>query len=437
MSKGTPSMHFNCMDLFAGVGGLSEGFRQADFHTVVANEFDPHIAATYRANHERFGTRMIEGDIALENVQAELLEHISGIQIDVLIGGPPCQAFSQVRNHHRIIDDPRNSLYRHFVAMVDTVKPKFFVMENVPGLQNIAGGAVRNQILEDLSLNGDYRVRSRVLDAAAYGVPQSRLRVFFFGVRADLSIDPDFPTAIKYEGLKLDRILKRGRWTYQRTTHLEALSAAAALADPENTDLVTVEQAIGDLLHLRPAKRLVRRPSDASVSYEAGPLSAYQRARRIDSSVLFNADVPSIREDTVARLQAIPQGGNFRDLPERLAARYLGEERWGPDIGKDTLSRKYFFAYRKLHPEFFSWTLNTKADCVYHYSYPRALSVREFARINSFDDTYHILYGDRHSRYRQIGNAVPPLLARAVARSIRAALLQVHSSVADCASAAA
>jgi DNA (cytosine-5)-methyltransferase 1 len=120
----------------------------------------------------------------------------------------------------------------------------------------------------------------------------------------------------------------------------------------------------------------------------------------------------------VRRLKAIPQGGNFRDIPERLNGRYLDGRKWGPDIGRDNLSRKHFSAYRKLHPNIFSWTLNTKADCVYHYAQQRALSVREFARLHSFDDTYIFNNGDRHSRYRQVGNSVPPLLAKAIAESL-------------------
>ncbi len=188
--------------------------------------------------------------------------------------------------------------------------------------------------------------------------------------------------------------------------------------DPECTELVTVEQAIGDLVHLRPNQRLVRKPSDSAVAYEAYASSAYQRNRRLGSSALFNADVPSIREDTIARLNAIPQGGNFRDMPAELCARYLNGTKWGPELGRDSLSRKYFFAYRKLHPNHFSWTLNTKADCVYHYDFPRALTVREFARLHSFDDRYLFQHGDRHSRYRQVGNAVPPLFARAIASAL-------------------
>jgi DNA (cytosine-5)-methyltransferase 1 len=202
----------------------------------------------------------------------------------------------------------------------------------------------------------------------------------------------------------------------------------AKLLDRSSADLVTVEQAIGDLTWLRPGEKLVRKPSDEPTEYQSESSSAYQKARRSGSRELFNADVPSIREDTVTRLRAIPQGGNFRDLPKELGARYLNGKKWGPELGRKNLSRKYFFAYRKLHPSHFSWTLNTKADCVFHYSTPRALTVREFARLHSFDDTYHFLSGDRHSRYRQVGNAVPPLFAKAIGQTMATIIGEAEQS---------
>lgn len=414
---------FTCLDLFCGAGGFSEGFRQAGFHTVAANDFDPWAGCTYAFNHQRHGTKFVLGDISEQSVKEELLHYARAAKVDVIVGGPPCQAFSQVRNHARIIDDPRNSLYRHFVQMIADVLPYLFVMENVPGLENLAGGAIRRQIIEDLTLDGEYRVESRVIDAAAFGVPQSRQRVVFVGVRADLNAVPSFPRGVAVPELpRLERI--RGKDGYQyRHGKLESGNPALEwLLDPERTELVTVEQAIGDLRRLRPNARLVRRPSDDAIAYQDEAASAYQRARRAGSSLLFNADVPSIREDTVLRLQAIPRGGNFRDLPDTLSARYLNGKKWGPELGRANLSRKYFFAYRKLHPHHFSWTLNTKADCVYHYETPRALTVREFARLHSFDDSYLFLNGDRHSRYRQVGNAVPPLFAYAIASAVKETL---------------
>ena len=410
------------LDLFCGAGGLSEGLRQAGFHTVAANDFDAWAGATYVANHQAHGTVFIPGDIGHAAVQERLLGIAHGQEIDLLAGGPPCQAFSQVRNHDRLIDDPRNTLYRHYVAMLRAVMPRTFCMENVVGLDNLAGGETKQQIIADLMLDGAYRVGCRVLDAASFGVPQSRPRVVFIGVRADLGAEPVFPHGTTAP--QLERARSLNGWTYGHNGNLLAGSDETfrALQEPENTALTTVEQAIGDLAFLRPASKLVRKPSDTPVSYELPPSSAYQRARRTGSALLYNADVPSIREDTVARLLAIPQGGNFRDIPEELNGRYLSGKRWGPDIGRESLSRKHFSAYRRLYAGHVSWTLNTKADCVYHYAAPRALSVREFARLHSFDDTYLFLHGDRHSRYRQVGNAVPPLLARAIAHALEPVL---------------
>jgi DNA (cytosine-5)-methyltransferase 1 len=428
LPPGGGSARYTCLDLFCGAGGLSEGFRQAGFQTVAANDADAWAGGTYALNHAPYGTRFVLGDITSPTVKEELLHHAGDAAIDVITGGPPCQAFSQVRNHARIIDDPRNSLYRHFVELLGTVRPRMFVMENVPGLENLAGGLIRRQIIEDLALDGEYHVESRVIDAAFFGVPQNRLRVVFIGVRADLQADPPFPSGATVPELPgLDRIQGKKGCRYRHAKLGVGNPALEWLLNPERLELVTVEQAIGDLVHLRPNEKLVRRPSDEAVSYKDEPSSAYQRARRAASRNLFNADVPSIREDTVARLKAIPQGGNFRDMPEDLCARYLNGTKWGPELGRENLSRKYFFAYRKLHPNYFSWTLNTKADCVYHYASPRALTVREFARLHSFDDTYLFMHGDRHSRYRQVGNAVPPLFARAIATAM-IPLLKAHDA---------
>lgn len=447
------------LDLFCGAGGFAEGFRLAGFHIAAGNDVDAWAGATFDLNQSAHGTRFVLGDITDPEIQAQLFDAVGPAPVDVVIGGPPCQAFSQVRNHQRIIDDPRNRLYRAFVAIVGRLRPKVFVMENVPGLENIADGRIREQVLADLGLDGEYVVQSRVVDAADYGVPQTRLRVLFVGVRADLHVTPRFPASrgvtnrlklVREEGGRsTGSERERYLWGYRLASTQMALgeqlalplrsdseeqdaagaeigggqmAALEQLLDPECLALVTVSQAIADLTYLTPSPKLVRKPSDDLLPYEREPTSAYQRARRRHSAALANADVPSIREDTVRRLLALPPGGNYRDLPPDLSGRYLNGKKWGPETGRPTLSRKYYFAYRKLHPDYFSWTLNTKADCVYHYATPRALSVREFARLHSFNDTYHFMFGDRHSRYRQVGNAVPPLLAQAIAETVRAVL---------------
>ena len=418
-----------CLDLFCGAGGFSEGFRQAGFHTVAATDFDPWAGATYELNHKRYGTQFILGDISDRGVQEQLFNAVGARELDTVIGGPPCQGFSQVRNHSRLIDDPRNKLYRYYVSIIRKLRPRTFVMENVPGLENLGGGAVRQQILKDLALEGGYRVESRVLDAAAFGVPQNRLRILFIGVRADLLVDPYFPESSFISSIPaLERRPRGDSWVYRHRKAPETVRSLATLLNAASDKLVTVEQAIGDLGWLKPNKKLVRKPSNDPIFYQWEAETAYQKARRAGSKELYNADVPSIREDTVARLRAIPQGGNFRDMPEELTARYLSDKKWGPELGRNNLSRKYFFAYRKLHPQHFSWTLNTKADCVFHYAKPRALTVREFARLHSFDDTYLFLVGDRHSRYRQVGNAVPPLFAKAIAEAVSGILSQTQRS---------
>ncbi|MEZ4447676.1 MAG: DNA cytosine methyltransferase [Polyangiaceae bacterium] len=412
------------VDLFCGAGGFSEGFRQAGVHTVAANDIDAWAGATYANNHP--DTAFVLGDITDPEVKKKLLAIIDGRQIDIVAGGPPCQAFSQVRNHDRVTDDPRNALYQHFLSMVSTIVPKAFVMENVVGMRNLEGGKVGEQILKDLSLGGAYRVRWSVLDTADFGVPQTRRRVVAIGIRRDFEMDPPvLRSPLADERMELVRMMegREGSVRYELPSEQTSLlsptrSIVEHLLDRESLNYVSVEQAIGDLVGLEPCSTIVRKPSDDAEAYPSAPTSAYQRLMRAGSSAVFNLDVPSIREDTVKRLAAIPQGGNYRDIPEKLQARYLNGKRWGPDVGRAKLSRKHYYAYRKLHPDFFSWTLNTKTDCVYHYEDLRALSVREFARLHSFPDAYAFLNGDRHSRYAQIGNAVPPLLAKALAEHL-------------------
>jgi DNA (cytosine-5)-methyltransferase 1 len=157
--------------------------------------------------------------------------------------------------------------------------------------------------------------------------------------------------------------------------------------------------------------------------------------RMDDCAEVKNLSVPRINQDTALRLENIPSGGNYRDLPIDLTARYISGQKWGQDNGSGKLSRKHFYAYRRLHPLIWAWTLNTKADSVYHYKHPRALSVREFARLQSFPDNFVFTTDKRkgflpgrhdggaaHSKYRQVGNAVPPLMARAIALRLLVAI---------------
>lgn len=416
------------VDLFAGAGGLSEGFRQAGYTIIAGSDNDPDAAATYQRNFP--GAQVIVGDIRSAAIKEKILD--AARRADVLVGGPPCQAFSQVRNHSRMIDDPRNALYREFIDVLRQSLPKAFVVENVTGMDQMG---VREQIVADLSLEGEYRVTPQVLDAADHGVPQTRKRLIFIGIRNSLGIQPpQLPGTGASAAISLVRMAGTVPAQYKVIAQSTVLNTCAsqALFNPEDASVVTVGEALSDLAVLPTGSRIDQ------IAYSDLPpaVSAYQRAMRLDAGdTLTNVQVPRINPDTQMRLQGIPQGGNHRDLSEELLERYITGQKWGQANGTGKLSRKHFYAYRRLHPGIWAWTLNTKADAVYHYEHLRALSVREFARIQSFPDRFIFTTdprsgmiegrhdgGPAHSRYRQVGNAVPPLLARAIAQALLAVL---------------
>lgn len=409
-------------DLFCGAGGLSEGFREAGYRIAAGSDVDPDACATYALNFPEACT--VNGDIREVRVRRELLEAAAGAE--VVVGGPPCQAFSQMRNHCRLIEDPKNSLYREFVRIVGKLEPLAFVMENVPGLEQMG---VKEQVLEDLAIKGAYRVRAEALDAADFGVPQTRRRIVFIGVHSSLRLDPP---VMRGSGATVAFYLERrngnSRVRYEVVEQGGLFSAMEQLRDADDAAFVTAEQAIGDLAVLKPGER-----SDEMLAKDlAPPSSEYQRRMRAGlGDTITNTSVPRINADTRIRLSGLPPGGNYRDLPDHMTERYLTGELWGPHNGSGRLARRHYYAYRRLHPGFWSWTLNTKADSVYHYKERRALSVREFARLQSFPDRFvfttdprrgelagRIEGGAAHSRYRQAGNAVAPLLARAIAVSL-------------------
>lgn len=412
------------VDLFSGAGGISEGFRQAGFNIAAGLDNDPDASATYALNFP--GSRVMSGDIRSQDVREELQDVLRNV--DVVVGGPPCQAFSQVRNHARVIDDPRNHLYREFVSAIVVARPLAFLMENVTGMDQMG---VREQIARDLSLDGDYHVQPQVHDAADFGVPQTRKRLLFVGVRRDVAGAPLLIGSGATTSISLERgaTRKGSRYRVVAQENMFGRRTAAALADPDDATVVSAADAISDLVALPAGYR------EDVISYSELPVAEteYQRRMRAgNGDTLANVQVPRINEDTAMRLRGVPMGGNHRDLPERLLERYLTGQRWGQDNGTGRLSRRHFYAYRRLHPDIWAWTLNTKGDSVYHFSQARSLSVREFARLQSFPDRFVFTTDSRrgplpgrhdggpaHSRYRQVGNAVPPLLARAAAERIR------------------
>lgn len=411
------------VDLFCGAGGFSQGFRMAGHEVLGGADIDPDACATYALNFP--GAKVVCGDLRKVESREQIAELAKGAEI--IVGGPPCQSFSQVRNHDRLLADPRNSLYREFVHVLEVAQPLAFVMENVPGLSQMR---MQDRIAKELSIGGKYEVKAQIVDACDFGVPQTRQRLVFLAVHKALGTGP-----VQLQGrwasgaLSLERSVNGHGARYQVVGgRIEAAKAFEELADPDRLGLVTVEQALSDLAHLRAGTR-----SDELLMEDLPPsASAYQRLMRQQvSPVLRNVSVPRINQDTVLRLASIPPGGNHLDLPKDLQERYLTGEKWGPHNGTGRLARRHYYAYRRLHPDIWAWTLNTKADSAYHWNANRALSVREFARLQSFPDSFvfttdpakgelpgRIDGGPAHSRYRQVGNAVPPLLAKAVAEAL-------------------
>ena len=348
------------VDLFCGAGGLTRGLHDAGFDVLVAADHDPDACATHRLNFPE--SVMVEGDLTARRNHAAVVEVVAENRLDLLAGGPPCQAFSQIHNHDRLLEDPRNRLYREFVRILDELRPRALVLENVPGMDQMHGGAVRRQIEDDLSLGGDYVIVSGVLDAGDFGVPQRRPRLVFIGIEAGLA-DPVMPS-----GSSITRYLRnqpsgepaldirdeRARWL-------------DALADPEDDRAVSVAQALSDLIA----------PDD---HYSSPAVSAFQRRMRRRSDGPQDHTPSRIREDTVRRLEAIPPGGNVYDLPDRLLARYVGNTRWGPAGDGQRLARRHYYAYGRLHPDWLAWTVNTKAARHWAEQSPTAAWTRCVAR---------------------------------------------------------
>ena len=412
------------LDVFCGAGGFSEGFRQAGFRIAVGTDVDPDACATYAHNFQ--DTVTVCGDLTKQATRSRVVEAAGAV--DIVVGGPPCQAFSQVRNHDRALDDPRNRLYREFLWLLKRVHPRAFVMENVPGLAQLR---VQERIAKDLDLSGRYRVSVQEVDACDFGVPQTRKRLLFVGLRTSLG---DLPLDVRGSRASANLLLSRAEngsvGSRPTSCGLPGRPFLERLLDDEDASIVTTRQAISDLVALRSGQRA----DDLSEEDLPRPESAYQQLMR-NAPAVSNVSVPRINADTIIRLSAIPEGGNYLALPYGLRDRYLTGQKWGPHNGTGRLGRRHYYAYRRLHPDFWAWTLNTKADSTYHWHAERALSVREFARIQSFSDRFQfttdprrgtipgrIAGGAAHSRYRQVGNAVPPLLALAVARELDAAL---------------
>lgn len=360
--------HLTAIDLFCGAGGLSEGFRQAGFHVLAGNDIDPVAGETFSASHTE--ARFLGGPI--EGIAARDFLYAAGLkkgELDCLIGGPPCQAFS-VYNHQRGMHDRRSGLFYEYLRLVEGLMPKWVVMENVTGITSAGDGQAVEAILFGLAELG-YRVDTRILRAEQFGVPQERRRIFFLGNRLDLPI----------------------RWP--EPTHGAGLRP-----------FVNVWAAIGDLPPLRNGEDPQR-----ALPYRTAPTSEYQAELRGSARKVTNHAAPRLATINLMRMKYIPQGGSWRDVPFELL----------PAGMKRARRCDHTKRYGRLRTDGLASTILTKCDLHWgayiHPEQDRVLTVREAARLQSFPDWFQFA-GPRTEQYVQVGNAVPPLLAKQIGRAL-------------------
>lgn len=373
-------MPYNVIDLFAGVGGLSYGFaHDSDFKILAANEILKPMATAYSLNHP--SVKMYNKDIK-DFSYAEMKNDL-GLKdgdIDIVVGGPPCQAYSTVGK--RLIDDPRGKLFQEYYRILCEIKPKAFVFENVKGMLSMMGGELVKTIIELFESVG-YNMHMKVLNAADYGTPQIRERVILIGT------------------------LSKEKFEYPEPTHCDK----ELLGRPQELDLfdnpqpktlkphVTLGEALGDLPSL---------PNGGeSNHYAMPPQNDYQRLMRKDAPAeLEEHSVPKNGEHLVRLMEALPDGGSPADVPEELR----------PKSG-------FGNTYCRLWWNRPSTTITRNFACVsssrcVHPKDPRPLSTREGARLQGFPDDYKF-FGNRGEKHLQIGNAVPTQLSIAIKDALK------------------
>lgn len=343
---------YTFIDLFAGCGGLSLGFEMAGFEGVLAIDNWKDALLTYE--HNRKGSRILCGDLSALD-PCKIKEEYNIADLDVIIGGPPCQGFSIAGK--RVIEDERNQLYKSFVRFVEVFSPRAFVMENVPNILSIGNGMVKDSILEDFK-NLGYRVVVKVLTASDYGVPQNRRRAVFVGFKDDYSFEFPLP------------------FSTSKITAYEALSDLSEEGVPDGSE------------------------------YSSPASCMYQKYARKNSNGIYNHEITVHNEKTIEIISKVPDGGNYKNLPIELQE-----------------TRKVHIAWTRLNSKKPSFTIDTGHRHHFHYCWNRIPTVRESARIQSFPDSF-IFKCSRTSQYKQVGNAVPPLMAKAVAEQLLLALWQ-------------
>ncbi|MBU4216667.1 DNA cytosine methyltransferase [Candidatus Parcubacteria bacterium] len=298
------------------------------------------------------GAKALKLDLSDDKAIEEIINAKGEKRVDVIIAGPPCQGFSL--SGTRLKDDKRNVLFNAVFDLAEKIKPRAVIIENVPGLETLYGGVAKKRILERYEELG-YTVNSKVLFAPDYGVPQIRKRIVFVGL-----------------------LKKYGKFEFPEPSH-------------KPTDYVTCEQAISDL------SDLVDDIGNEKDKYSKKAKSSYQVLMRGDEKILYNHVGTKHTKEVINVISQVPEGGNHKDLPKGV-----GE------------SRKFNEAWTRYHSKKPSKTIDTGHRNHFHYKHNRVPTIRENARLQSFPDSF-VFKGVKTQQNKQVGNAVPPLLAKALA----------------------
>jgi DNA (cytosine-5)-methyltransferase 1 len=375
------STNFSVGSFFVGCGGLDLGFRNVNFDLVWANEIQPTFADSY--------SRLLETDCIVGDFW-HVAEQVP--DVDVIIGGPPCQSFSLVGK--RLQDDPRGKLVSGFYDLIERKRPRAFLMENVSGLSasKIDGKALPFLLAEKFT-NLGYEVLVSKVDASDYLVPQRRKRIIILGVQK-----PTNPL----------RIISPREFR----EHIEARSGIK-FEDGQ----VSSSSALSDL----PQPSLDK---NESLPYLKDPSSSFQKLIRMGSSPMISLQfMPTMSDKDKEFVKHIPPGGNYMDIPDSVSTtRIMKFKQTG---GRTT-------TYGRLHPDEPAYTINTyfnrpNVGANYHYAEERLITAREALRLQSFPDFFHPVYKSQRELHIQIGNAVPPLLAEALALSLFRSLRKITS----------
>lgn len=361
---------FKVIDLFCGVGGLSYGFAHNDnFEIVAANDILTNMAESYSLNHpavkvyvndvKNFGVGCVKKDLG-----------IIAEDIDIIVGGPPCQAYSTLGK--RLMNDPRGKLFQEYYRILEEFNPKLFLFENVKGLISMMGGELLETIVAMFESLG-YKVQYRLLNAADFGAPQIRERVIIIGSKL------------------------KSNFQYPEPTHYNP-EEMSALFSKTLKPYLTLEEAISDLPFIK--------SGEESFEYASEPQNEFQTIMRLNTpSKLMDHNSPNNNAKLVKIMELLPDGGTPEDLPKELR----------PTSGfKNTYCRLWW--NRPSTTITRNLSTPSSSRCI-HPKAPRPLTTREGARIQCFPDSYQF-YGSRSDRNLQIGNAVPTFLSNAVARSI-------------------